>query len=209
VTPDNTNARVTRFPADAPPEPQTALSNLARLCNWRDGSAAMAITTAALLPFAITWHVTYTVAIATSLTAATLIALSTHLAHQDLLRTLAIHPQFAHHPELAQKHRRLASDRNRRKLANGLRRTAAPTQPPARFDGCPILHDRVAVVRLELLEIATALEKAHDPDPTCVALIHELLTNACSPLYNDNIPAADLHATLNHARAGLRAQPRG
>ena len=25
------------------------------------------------------------------------------------------------------------------------------------------------------------LEQAHDPDPTCVALIHELLTNARSP----------------------------
>lgn len=103
MTPNNTNARVTRFPADAPPEPQTALSNLARLRNWRDGSAAMAITTAALLPFAITWHVTYTVAIATSLTAATLIALSTHLAHQDLLRTLAIHPQVRAPPRTRTK----------------------------------------------------------------------------------------------------------
>jgi hypothetical protein len=105
------------------------------------------------------------------------------------------------------KRRRLVSARHRRALAHGLRRTAASTQPPTRFDVCPILLDRVAPLRPELLQIATALEQTHDPDPTSVALIHELLKDGCSPLYNPSVPAADLRAALRRARAGLAAQP--
>jgi hypothetical protein len=105
------------------------------------------------------------------------------------------------------KRRRLVSARHRRALAHGLRRTAASTQPPTRFDICPILLDRVAPLRPELLQIATALEQTHDPDPTSVALIHELLRDGCSPLYNPSVPAADLRAALRRARAGLGAQP--
>jgi hypothetical protein len=99
------------------------------------------------------------------------------------------------------------SDRNRRALADGLRRAAA-TPPPrlARFDPCPILRARVAAVRPELLEIARGLEQAEDPDPTCVALIAELLGNACGPLYNDNVPSTDLHATLRRASLGLESR---
>jgi hypothetical protein len=105
------------------------------------------------------------------------------------------------------KLRRLVSARHRRALAHGLRRTAASTQPPTRFDVCPILLDRVAPLRPELLQIATALEQTHDPDPASVALIHELLKDGCSPLYNPSVPAGDLRAALTRARAGLAAQP--
>ena len=105
------------------------------------------------------------------------------------------------------KRRRLVSARHRRALARGLRRTAASLQPQTRFDVCPILLDRVAPLRPELLQIATALEQTHDPDPTSVALIHELLADGCSPLYNPNVLAADLRAALRRARAGLAAQP--
>jgi hypothetical protein len=105
------------------------------------------------------------------------------------------------------KLRRLLSTRHRRALAQGLRRTATPTQPPTRFDVCPILLDRVAPLRPELLQIAAALEQTHDPDPSSVALIHELLKDGCSPLYNPNVPAAELRTVLTRARAGLGAQP--
>jgi hypothetical protein len=105
------------------------------------------------------------------------------------------------------KRRRVVSARHRRALAHGLRRTAASTQPSTRFDVCPILLDRVAPLRPELLQIATALEQTHDPDPDSVALIHELLKDGCSPLYNPNVPAADLRVALRRARAGLAAQP--
>ena len=85
------------------------------------------------------------------------------------------------------RRRRMVSARHRRALAHGLRRTAASTQPPTRFDVCPLLLDRVAPLRPELLQIAAALEQTPDPDPTSVALIHELLRDGCSPLYNPNV----------------------
>ena len=105
------------------------------------------------------------------------------------------------------KRRRLISARNRRKLADGLRRTAAAEQPPRRFDCCPVLADRVAGVRYELLLLADALEHSTDPDPSSVALIRELLTSGCSPLYNANVPAGALHATLARASTQLAPGP--
>jgi hypothetical protein len=105
------------------------------------------------------------------------------------------------------KRRRLVSARHCRALAHELRRTATPTRPPSRFDIAPVLCDRVAAVRDELLDVVTALERGHDPDPGCVALIHELLRDGASPLYKPSVPAADLHAALRRAHAGLAAQP--
>jgi hypothetical protein len=105
------------------------------------------------------------------------------------------------------KQARLQSSRTRRALAAGLRRTADPIQPPRRFDPCPVLADRAAAVRDQLLELANALEQTTTPDPACVALIRELLTNGTSPLYNPNLPARDLQTTLTRARAGITAQP--
>jgi hypothetical protein len=195
-----------RFP-DEQPERTAVEQSLALLNNWRSGSAATAIVMAGLLPFAVAWHRTYLAAIAVSIIGAAIIALSCHLARERQLSTLALFPDFARLPDLAAKRERLQSTRNRQALADGLRRTAAPNQPPRRFDCCPVLPDRVAAVRHELLEIADALEQTIDPDPTSVALIHELLANGCSPLYNANVPPEDLHATLSRARAGIAAQP--
>ena len=61
-------------------------------------------------------------------------------------------------------------------------------------------------MRAELLELANALEQTQTPDPACVALLRELLTNGTSPLYNPNLPASDLRATLACASAGITAQ---
>jgi hypothetical protein len=109
----------------------------------------------------------------------------------------------------ARKDARLRSADNRRVLAKWLRRTAQHTQLPhplARRRET-LLHYRVAAVRTDLLEIAAILEHAHDPDPTSVAALHELLANGCdSPLYNADIHVSELHATLHYARAGLSAQ---
>ena len=203
MRPRSIHAARMRFSADAPPQPQRAVSRLVTLANWRAGSAATAITIGALLPFAAASHGSYLVAIGPSLIAAALLALCAHLALASQVRVLAIHPQFAHLPELAHQRTRLLSDRNRRALAYGLRRIAAAPQPSARFDCCPLLRDRVDAVTPQLLEIATALEHDHEPDVVCVALIRELLTNACSPLYNSNIPAASLRRTLTRIRSGL------
>jgi hypothetical protein len=198
--------RHARFPHDQPDHTAVEKS-LALLNNWRSGSAATAIVMAGLLPFAAAWHLTYVAAIGAAMIGAVILALSCHAARERRLSTLAIFPDFARLPDLAGKRKRLQRTRSRRALADGLRRTAAPNQPPRRFDCCPVLTDRVAAVRSELLELASALEQTHNPDPTCVAVIHELLTNGCSPLYNPNLPADDLHTVLARARAGIANQP--
>jgi hypothetical protein len=69
------------------------------------------------------------------------------------------------------------------------------------------LPERVAAVRVELLSAADALENGHEVDPTSVALLRELLASGCSPLYNPNVRAEDLHATLTHVRCGINHSP--
>ena len=182
-------------------------TTLALLTNWRTGSAAAAIVMAGLLPLAIASRDSYTIAIAASAILAATLAAGCHLARQRRLSRLAVSPNLAQLPDLAATRRRLQSPRTRRALAAGLRRTADPIQPPRRFDPCPVLADRAQAVRGQLLELATALEQTTTPDPACVALIRELLTNGTSPLYNPNLPARDLQTTLTRARAGITAQP--
>ena len=203
----NAEAARVHFPHHVRPDRTAVEHRLALLYNWRSGGAATAIVMGGLLPIAVAWHVTYLIAIAASMIGAVTLALGCHLAREHRLSTLVIFPEFAQLPELAGKRKRLQSTRNRRALADGLRRTAAPAQPPRRFDCCPVLPDRIAAVRSELLELASALEQTPDPDPACVALLRELLTDGCSPLYNSNLPADELQTTLTRAGAGIAAQP--
>jgi hypothetical protein len=203
----NAEAARVRFPHHVRPDRTAIEHELVLLNNWRSGSAATAMVVGGLLPFAVAWHVTYLIAIAASMIGAVSLALGCHLTREHRLSTLVIFPEFAQLPDLAGKRKRLQSTRNRRALADGLRRTAAPNQPSRRFDCCPVLPDRIAGVRSELLELASALEQTPDPDPACVALIRELLTDGCSPLYNPNVPDDDLHTTLTRARGGMAANP--
>jgi hypothetical protein len=205
----NHPARASFWP-QPPSEQRTLQSRLDLLRNWRKGSAATAIVMAALLPSAVAWQANDLVAIASSLVVAMTLAVSCHVVHKRRLAALAIFPEFARLPELAGTRIRLVTTRNRRAVATGLRRAASPSQPPRRFDCCPVLVDRVADVHLELLRLADTLEQTQDPDPASIALIRELLTNACSPLYNPNLPDTDLHAVLTRADAGLApSQPQG
>jgi hypothetical protein len=201
--PKRTRATHEILPPHEPPEHATTRSSLATFRNWREGSVATAIVMAALLPFAVAWHMPDRTAIAVCLIGAAILGAGCHIACRHRLATLAVVPELTQLPEIAAKSTRLLSIRNRRALASGLRRTAAVTQPPRRFDTCPVLTDRVAAVRPELLQLADALEQNSDLDPASVALVHELLTNACSPLYNANLPADDLQATISRARAGI------
>ena len=201
--PKRTHRTRETLPPHQPREHQTVQSSLATLRNWREGSVATAIVMAALLPFAVAWHTTYLIATAACLIGASILAVGCHIAHEHRLATLTIIPELTNLPEVATKHERLRGTRNRQALAAGLRRTAALTQPPRRFDTCPILTDRVATVRPELLQLADALEHTNDLSPASVALMNELLTNACSPLYNPNLPAEHLHATISRAHAGI------
>jgi hypothetical protein len=207
MPPPRTPPTPTRFPPQPRPDRESVQCRLSLLRDWRQASAATAIVVAALLPLAVAWHANELVAIATALIVAVTLAVGCHVARERQLATVAVFPEFARLPELASKHRRLVSPRHRRALVTGLRRAASPSQPPRRFDCCPVLRDRIASVRLELRQIANDLEPSNDPDLATVALIHELLTSACSPLYNPNVPLDALHATLTRARNGIAAPP--
>lgn len=70
-----------------------------------------------------------------------------------------------------------------------------------------LLHDRVALVRADLLEIVALLEHEPDPDPGCVAALHRLLTDGCeSPLYNAEVHPSELRATIFYVRSRLTAR---
>jgi hypothetical protein len=43
------------------------------------------------------------------------------------------------------------------------------------------LHDRVAAVRADLLEIAAPLQQVDEPDPACVAALRHLARDGISP----------------------------
>jgi hypothetical protein len=213
---DRVTDRLARADMSFPPQPPSGRSavqsDLKRLRDWGTGSAATAIVMVALLPFAVLWHAGDLVAITASLIIAATIAAACHFAGRHRLATLAMFPQFARLPELARTRRRLLRPRTRRHLARWLRRTAAIAQPLHPFDRCPVLVDRVAAVRPALLELADALQHNPHVDPTSVALLHELLANGCcSPLYNPDVPAEELHATLTRVHAGIvaRHQPVG
>lgn len=72
-----------------------------------------------------------------------------------------------------------------------------------------LLHDRVTAVRTDLLEIAVMLERSDDPDPGCVAALHDLVSDGCeSPLYNPEVHVSELRATLYFARSRLDGHDR-
>ena len=109
------------------------------------------------------------------------------------------------------RHARLLRPRNRRALAERLRRTAADAT--GRYPAGPGLdasvHDRAAAVRPKLLEIADLLEHAYDPDPASVEEVGQLLANRYSPLYHPAIHISELYAALYYVRAGLITQATG
>jgi hypothetical protein len=60
------------------------------------------------------------------------------------------------------------------------------------------------VARTDLLEIATMLEHAHDPDSARIAALRDLISDGCeSPLYNTDVHLSELGAMLYYVRSGL------
>jgi hypothetical protein len=103
------------------------------------------------------------------------------------------------------KQARLVSARNRRALARMLRGIAkdAIDPNPLRRPLDVLSHYRAAAVRTDLLEIAAMLERAHNPDPLCVAALRHLVRDGISPLYNPAVHVSKLHTTLDYIRSGL------
>jgi hypothetical protein len=112
----------------------------------------------------------------------------------------------SHRSRRAARHQaRLVSARNRRVLAQWLRRTAklaVDTDPIRRRLTCRCTT--APPVHTDLLEISALLERAHDPDPECIAQLHNLLANrtADSPLYNPHTPFTELEAILDQVHTG-------
>jgi hypothetical protein len=116
----------------------------------------------------------------------------------------AVAPQWRER-KAERKRARLVSARNRRVLAQRLRRTAktAHDPDPIRLHREALLHYRAAAVRTDLLEIAAMREHSRD-NPACVKALHNLLADGCdSPLNNADIDPSELRATLNYVRSGL------
>jgi hypothetical protein len=104
---------------------------------------------------------------------------------------------------------RRVSSRARRRLVKSLKSLANRTPPrdAARRRFEVLLHERVALVRADLLEIAALLEQTPDPDPWCVVALHRLLTDGCeSPLYNAEVHPSELRATIFYVRSRLTAR---
>lgn len=107
---------------------------------------------------------------------------------------------------ILERSRAYRAERERRVIVQWLRRTASRVHDPGpiRRRREALLHSRAAAVRTDLLKIAAALERAHNPDPAIVVTLHELLANGCdSPLYNPAIHVSELHATLYGVRRRL------
>jgi hypothetical protein len=107
---------------------------------------------------------------------------------------------------LVERWRQRHAEHQRRVIVQWLRRTANHTghaRPRSRTQE-PLLRYRIAAVRADMLEIAAALERAHDPDPSSIADLHRLLASGCdSPLYNPDIHPSELLATLHALRTGF------
>lgn len=102
----------------------------------------------------------------------------------------------------------LFSDRTRRRLVRSLRRLAdrRSRRDAGRHRFDMVVHERVALVRDDLLEIALLLERERRPDPGCVVALDRLLTDGCtSPLYNRDVHFSELRATLYYIRSRLGA----
>lgn len=103
---------------------------------------------------------------------------------------------------------RLVSERERRSVAQGMRRVcrAAADQEPG-VTWSVLLRSRAVRLRSELLEVAALLERAEDPDWASVAALRELLRDGgTSPLYNPAVDPLRLEVILDCARAGLQAR---
>jgi hypothetical protein len=98
-----------------------------------------------------------------------------------------------------------AARRRRRHVADGLCYVARNAGPRTRRRRNEILLvSRAAAVRIALLQVAALVRCCTDPDPECITELHRLLTSGCdSPLYNPDVPAGQLGATLERARTTL------
>ena len=170
----------------------------------RRAGLLLAAVATMLIARAIVDHAAVGLAVVCVLAAGTALAVVCHAAFRAELWALATRRDAAGLPDVARLRRHLIAPDTRCALARELREVAGVGPTPVRLPAAiPMLEDRVPKVRNELLDVAGALETSPQPDPVCVAQIHELLRDGASPLYNPRVPAATLYWTLRSVRAGL------
>jgi len=93
----------------------------------------------------------------------------------------------------------------RRSLARQLRRTAACSSLPSRLDRLtvPIRLDRVERVRVEMVSLASALERSEETSPVTIAIVDRLLHDGASPLYDERATESQLASALSAAQRSL------
>jgi hypothetical protein len=96
-------------------------------------------------------------------------------------------------------------DRQRLRLVGGLRSVARRSHTAARARRYDVLlYERAAAVRPQLLQSAATLDRVTHPQPETLETLRWLLTDGCSsPLYNPDVPAAQLPAALDRIQAEL------
>lgn len=121
-------------------------------------------------------------------------------------------PSLALTPRANRRHLSVRSrDRHRTRLAAGLRSVARRANTHERGRRYEILlRERAIAVRPQLLEVAAALGRVAHPEPDTLQTLRWLLTDGCtSPLYNPDVPAAQLPAILDRVQAELDARELG
>ena len=99
---------------------------------------------------------------------------------------------------------KLTSQRHRRELADGLRRTVKAAESPPRplSSAVPVQRRAVLAARGQIERLAEDLVETGDVQPRGIVLVETLLTDGTSPLYCPG-PEAELDLAVRHARAAL------
>jgi hypothetical protein len=140
---------------------------------------------------------------AVGLAAAIVLWSAAWVTRQMLLEEWLLRDDLAAVPEVARARAELVAPKRRREVARSLRRIAGQ-RGVSRHEVAPLLLDRVAPVRGELLAVADEVERLPALDPRTMADIARLVHDgARSPLLNGDVPEPELALALRRIRYRL------
>src|SRR4051794_15037091 len=179
--------------------PADATARLAALAGRRRGAL---VAGAAMLPLGLTGALRPAAA-AVGLAAAVVLWAAASVTRQMLLEQWLLRDDLAAVADVARARAELVAPKRRRELARSLRRIAGE-RGVSRHEVAPLLLDRVARVRGELLAVADEIERVPALDPRTMADIARLVHDgARSPLLNGAVPEPELALSLRHIRYRL------
>ena len=162
------------------------------------GAAAVcAVLTTVAVPFSLTAGL----ACLAGTVAASLMALANVISRRDLIRRLALNPHAHAIGAVRDYGLRLVSPAQREKLAAWLYEVVYEATVPGNW----YLADRVSLhaAQLELLASEFASSWLRIRPASAAACLHLLTHGPESPLYNPDIPAEELLATIERIRIGI------